>query len=97
MDVTDLKIYDESKWKTRKHYKEKLHIWRKLHLAVDVSTHAVIAAEVSLVYVGDNEVLPILRNPFRRKIQQVSADGTYDTRACHYVLKNQGITPSIPP
>ncbi|PCS23383.1 transposase [Candidatus Enterovibrio escicola] len=55
---------------------------RKLHLAVDVFTQEVIAAEVNLVFVGDNEVLPILLNPLRRKIQQVSADGSYDTRAC---------------
>ncbi len=33
----------------RKYGKENRHIWRKLHLAVDVSTHEVIAAEVSLV------------------------------------------------
>ncbi len=62
-----------------------------------MSTHEVIAAEVSLVSVGDNEVLPILRNLLRRKIQPVSADGSFDTRVCHHVLKSRGITPSIPP
>ncbi|PCS22644.1 Mobile element protein [Candidatus Enterovibrio escicola] len=45
----------------------------------------------------DNEVLPTLLNPLRRKIQQISADGAYDTRACHHVPKNKGITSSIPP
>ncbi|PCS24149.1 Mobile element protein [Candidatus Enterovibrio escicola] len=35
-------------------------------------------------------------NPLRRKIQQVSADGAYDTRACHPVLKKKWIIPSIP-
>ncbi|PCS22790.1 transposase [Candidatus Enterovibrio escicola] len=59
--------------------------------------HEVITAEVSLVSVGDNEVLPILLNPLRRKIQKISADGDYDTRVCHHVLKNKGITSSIPP
>ncbi|PCS22145.1 Mobile element protein [Candidatus Enterovibrio escicola] len=48
-----------------------------------MSSHEIIAAEVSLVYVGDNEVLPILLSPLRRKMQQVSVDGAYDTRACH--------------
>ncbi len=47
----------------------------KLHLAVDATTHAVIAAEVSPETVADNEVLPTLLNPLRRKIKQVSADG----------------------
>ncbi|PCS21283.1 Mobile element protein [Candidatus Enterovibrio escicola] len=36
-------------------------------------------------------------NPLRRRIQQVSTNGSYDTRACHHVLKNKGITHSIPP
>ncbi|PCS23991.1 hypothetical protein [Candidatus Enterovibrio escicola] len=35
-------------------------------------------------------------NPLRRKIQRVSANGAYDTRACHHVLKNKGITPNMP-
>ncbi|WP_263363673.1 hypothetical protein [Candidatus Enterovibrio escicola] len=52
---------------------------------------------MSLVYVGDNEVLPILFNPLLRKIQQVSADGAYDKREYYHVLKNKGITPRIPP
>ncbi len=60
-------------------------------------THEFITTEVSLVSVGNNEVLPTFLNPLQRKIQQVSADGAYDTRACHHVLNNKGITPSIPP
>lgn len=39
--------------------------WRKLHLAIYANTHEVIAAEVSLVLVGYNEVLPTLLNPLR--------------------------------
>ncbi|WP_097355910.1 transposase [Candidatus Enterovibrio escicola] len=97
MYVTSLKLYDEGEWKTRKHSKDKRRIWRKLHLTVDVFTHKAIAVGVSLVSVDDNKVLPILLNPLRRKIQQVSADGAYDTKACNHVLKNKGITLSIPP
>ncbi|PCS22978.1 Mobile element protein [Candidatus Enterovibrio escicola] len=40
---------------------------------------------------GDNEVLPLLLNPLQRKIQQVSADGTNDTRACHHVQKKRPV------
>ncbi|PCS23585.1 Mobile element protein [Candidatus Enterovibrio escicola] len=40
----------------RKQGKEKRRTWRKLHLTVDVFTHEVITAEVSLVFVGNNEV-----------------------------------------
>ncbi|PCS22506.1 Mobile element protein [Candidatus Enterovibrio escicola] len=53
---------------TCKHGKEKQRIWYKLYLSVDVSTHEAIAADINLVLVGDNELLPTLLNPLRRKI-----------------------------
>ena len=97
VDATGLKVYGEGEWKTRKHGKEKRRTWRKLHLAVDADTHEVIAAEVSLVNVGDNEVLPTMLNPLRRQIKQVCADGAYDTKACHSLLQRKGTKPAIPP
>lgn len=97
IDSTGLKVYGEGEWKTRKHGKEKRRTWRKLHLAVDSNTHEIVAAEVSLVNVADNEVLPTLLNPLRRHIEQVSADGAYDTKACHKLLQRKGAKPTIPP
>ena len=47
--------------------------------------------------VGDSEVLPTLLNPLRRKITEVSADGAYDTKKCHSILKQKKIKPLIPP
>ncbi len=63
IDATDFKVYGEGEWKIRKHDKETRRVWRKLHLAVDAATHTVVAAEVSLETVADNEVLPMLLNP----------------------------------
>ena len=57
---------------------------------MDAATHTIIAAEVSLETVADNEVFPSLLNPLRRKIEQVSADGAYDTKACHALLRRRG-------
>lgn len=71
----------------RKHGKEKRRVWRKLHLAIDSSTHEVISAVVSLESVVDNEALKMLLNPLRRKISQVTADGADDTKVCHQVLR----------
>jgi hypothetical protein len=65
----------------KKHGAEKRRTWRKLHLAVDVETHEAISTEVSLVSVGDSEVLSTLLNPLRRKVDTVSADGAYDTKS----------------
>jgi hypothetical protein len=97
VDATGLKVYGEGERKMRKHGKEKRRTWRKLHLAIDAATHEVIAAEVSVVNVADNKVLPTLINPLRRVIKQVSADGAYDTKACYKVLKRKGCKPTIPP
>jgi hypothetical protein len=97
VDATGLKVFGEGEWKTRKHGSEKRRTWRKLHLAIDASTHEVVAAEVSLVSVGDSEVLPTLLNPLRRKIMQVSADGAYDTKGCYQLLRRKGCKATIPP
>lgn len=82
-------MFGEGEWKVRKHGYEKRRTWRKHYLAVDVDTHEVISAEVSLVNVGESEVLPTLLNPLRRKIHAVSGDGVYDTKECNKVLQRK--------
>ncbi|MGL0934442.1 transposase, partial [Vibrio vulnificus] len=55
------KVYGEGEWKVKKHGTDgKRRVWRKLHLAVDTSTHEIVAAELSLSNVTDAEVLPNL-------------------------------------
>lgn len=97
IDSPGLKVFGEGEWKVKKHGAEKRRIWRKLYLAVDVDTHDVISAEVSLVNVGDSEALPTLLNPLRRQVRSVSAGGAYDTKRCHEVLQNKGCKVLIPP
>jgi hypothetical protein len=46
-----------------------------------------------LVNVADNEVLPTLLNPVRRKIEQVSADAAYDTKDCLSCLNEKAVIP----
>nr|PMH94872.1 hypothetical protein BCU54_17015 [Vibrio lentus] len=59
--ATGLKIYVEGEWKVKKHGTDgKRRVWRKLHIAVDTSTHEVIAAELSLSKVTDRELPPNL-------------------------------------
>lgn len=41
--------------------------------------------------------MPTLLNLLRRKIEQVSADGTYDTKECYALLKKKGVRATIPP
>ena len=56
IDSTGLKVFGEGE--VKRHGAEKRRTWRKLHLAVDVDTHEVMSAELSLVNVGDSEALP---------------------------------------
>ena len=63
IDSTGLKVFGEGEWKVKKHGSEKRRTWRKLHMAVDVDTHEIISAEMTLVNVGDSDVLPSLFNP----------------------------------
>ncbi|MGL4734448.1 MAG: transposase [Enterovibrio sp.] len=44
IDPTGLKVFGEGEWKARKHGQQKRRVWRKLHLAVDPSTHEVVSA-----------------------------------------------------
>ncbi|TXX82945.1 IS5-like element ISVpa3 family transposase [Vibrio cholerae] len=98
IDATGLKVYGEGEWKVKKHGTDgKRRVWRKLHLAVDTSTHEIVAAELSLSNVTDAEVLPNLLKQTRRRIIEISGDGAYDTRDCHDAIRFKRAIPLIPP
>ncbi len=97
IDSTGLKVFGEGEWKTKKHGAEKRRTWRKLHLAVDTDNHHIVSAVVSLVSIGDAEVLPTLLRPLRRKISSISADGAYDSKQCYSEVLNKKAKPLIPP
>ncbi len=98
IDATGLKVYGEGEWKVKKHgTDDKRRVWRKLHLAVDTSTHEIVAAELSLSNVTDGEVLPNLLQQTRRTIKAISGDGAYDTRNCFEAIGRKKATPLIPP
>ncbi len=96
IDATGLKVYGEGEWKVKKHGTDgKRRVWRKLHLAVDTSTHEIVAAELSLSNVTDAEVLPKLLKQTRRRIIEISGDGAYDTRDFHDAIRFMRAFPLI--
>ncbi|WP_305842989.1 IS5 family transposase [Photobacterium leiognathi] len=98
IDATGLKIYGEGEWKVKKHGTDgERSVWRKLHLAVDTSTHEIIAAELSLSTVTDVEMLPNLLKQTHQKILEISGDGAYDTRDCHAEIRIRRAVALIPP
>ena len=97
IDSTGLKVFGEGEWTVRKHGKGKRRIWRKIHLAIDASTHEIVSGEMSMDWVHDSKVFPQLVNPLRRQISQVFADGAYDTKDCYEVIGRKNAQPAIPP
>lgn len=54
IDSTRLKVYGEGEWKVKKHgTDDKRRVWRKFLLAVERTTHEIIAAELTLSGVID--------------------------------------------
>ncbi len=97
VDATGLKVFGEGEWKVRQHGYSYRRTWRKLHLAVDERSHEVLAAALTTNDVGDNEMLPELLSAFDGPIEQVSADGSYDTWENHHHLQQRGAHAAILP
>ncbi len=98
IDATGLKVYGEDEWKVKKHDTDgKSRVWRKLHIAADTDTHEIVVAELSLSNVTDAEVQPNLLMQTRRKISEISCDGTYDTKNCYEAIRIKRAVALIPP
>jgi len=97
IDSTGLKIFGEGEWKTRQHGVSKRRRWRKMHLGVDEASGEIVAVVTTERDVGDCEVLPQLLEAIPDEIEQVSADGAYDTIVCHQAIAQRKARPAIPP
>jgi len=97
IDSTELKVFGQGEWKVKKHGKNRRRICRKLNLTVNVKTHEIICADLSLNNVTDSEAfLDLIRQTFR-KIRASAADGAYDTRLCHDERRRKKIRTLILP
>ena len=99
VDSTGIKVEGEGEWHTRKHGGSKRRVWRKLHLGIDEGTLEIRAVEVTSSNVGAAPMLPDLlaQLPPDQEIATVTADGAYDTRACHNAIADRGAAAIIPP
>ena len=99
VDSTGIKFLGEGEWKRKKHGAEYRRQWRKVHLGIDAQTLEIRAIEVTDNAVGDAPVLPHLLEQIApdEPIASVSADGAYDTKACHAVIAERGAAAVIPP
>lgn len=99
VDSTGINVEGEGEWHTRKHGGSKRRVWRKIHLGIDEETLEIRAVEVTSSNVGDAPMLPDLLAQLLpdQETDTVTADGAYDTRACHDAVADRGAAAIIPP
>jgi hypothetical protein len=97
VDSTGIKVEKAGGWIERKHGKKKHYM--KLHFAVNVETHEVVAMEVSTDDVHDVRALPGLVEGSGRRVRvaEVLGDGAYDSGKVYGFLENRGIEAVINP
>ena len=97
VDSTGIKFLGEGEWRRKKHGAEYRRQWRKVHLGIDAQTLEIRAIEVTDNSVGDAPMLPELlaQIPPDEAVASVSADGAYDTKACHAAIVQRGAQAGI--
>jgi hypothetical protein len=97
VDSTGLKVYGEGEWKVRKHGVGKRRTWRKLHLAVDPATHAIVAETLTEGNEHDAGQVEPLLDQVRADVGTFFGDGAYDQRKVYNTLADRGIDVIVPP
>ncbi len=97
VDATGLKVYGEGEWKVRVHGPDRRRVWRKLHLAVDTRTGAIVAHALTANEVHDGAELEGLLARTDAPIAAVCADKAYDSFDCHAAILARDAQPVIPP
>jgi IS5 family transposase len=97
VDSTGISVLKAGGWIERKHGKKKRYV--KLHFAVRVDTHEVVAMEVSTDDRHDVKALPGLVEGSERNVRvaRVYGDGAYDSGDVYKFLENRGIEAVVKP
>lgn len=96
-DSPGLKVFGEGEWKVRQHGAGKQRTWLKVHLAVDADSKNVIGVEVTTTAWTDGEVFDDSMEQIDGVIDQIDADGAYDTRAADDIAAQHHATLVVPP
>ncbi|MGN7612237.1 IS5 family transposase [Magnetococcales bacterium HHB-1] len=98
VDSSGLKIHGDGEWNKRKHGgTSRRRKWRKMHIAVDENSKEITASLLTDSSAGDGAQLPDLLDQTPDNVHQVSADGAYDSQACHEAVARYGATATTPP
>ena len=83
IDSTGLKMYGEGEWLEEKYGRRPRRHWRKLHLAIDASSHEIVAVELTPDDVGDITAVSDLFDQVDGSVASVTGDGAYDADVVH--------------
>lgn len=97
VDSTGLKVYGEGEWNVRKHGVGKRRTWRKLHLAVDPATHAIVAQTLTENNEHDADQVDSLLAQTPVDVATFYGDGAYDQRKVYAALVDRDIDVIVPP
>ena len=78
IDSTGLKVFGKGEWHLEKHAGSARRSWRKLHLAIDPDSGAILASELTSNEEGDASLVGPLLDQITYPIAAVIADGAYD-------------------
>ncbi len=78
VDSTGVKLSGPGEWLVEKHGTKRRRAWRKLHLAVDAKTGAIVASTLTSKEVDDAAELGPLLDQVDDPLAAVIADGAYD-------------------
>ena len=97
LDSTGIKVDKAGGWIERKHGKKKRYV--KLHFAVRVDTHEVVAMEVTTDDVHDvKEAQSLVEGSVRRvRVSKVLGDPAYDSSRVYGLLEGMGIEVVVKP
>ncbi len=97
VDSTGLKVFGEGEWKVRQYGASKRRTWIKVHLAVDSTILDVVGVEVTTPEWTDADVFDGLVDQIEGDIEQIDADGAYDTRAVYETATKRNARLIVPP
>jgi len=97
VDSTGIKVHKAGGWVERKHGKKSRYV--KLHFAVNIETHEVVAVEVSTDDTHDVKAVPGLLEEAERnvRVDEFLGDGAYDSGEVYGELERRGIEAVVKP
>ena len=97
VDSTGIQIIGEGQWKTLRHGKSRYQVWRKLHIAMDADNQTILAASMTESERHDGNYLSGLISEIEGEIDQITADGAYDKKACYRAAHARKAKAVFPP